>query len=127
MQYSVLESENGKYLIVKVIGKITIPVAIAFTLDAQRRSNETGIDRLLYDVTEAENVESAVDNFGLMYDELPKMKVKRTNKVILLTARDDHSHDFIETACRNAGYDVTISRDLKSAIAMIEEVKSESA
>jgi len=125
MTFTIEEAAAGTHLLIKVVGKITVPFAVEFIDAAHRAAEKKGITSLLYDVTEAENVESALENFGLVHDELPRLKVKRSTQIILLTALHDHSHDFIETASRNAGYNVTICRDWKSALQMVEARKPE--
>lgn len=42
--------------------------------------------------------------------------IDKKARVAILASPEDHSHDFVETATRNAGLDVTLFRDRGLAI-----------
>ncbi len=110
-------SPDGKYIIQKIIGEIDARIANALNQDLVEMDRRHNINRYLTDLTECRNVDSLVDNYNYAYRDLPSDPlIDRSARVALLVAPADHSHDFIETACRNAGFDVTLFRDRDEAI-----------
>jgi hypothetical protein len=115
--YSIYPSDDGKYIISKHWGVFTSDVLMQRIQEAHKLGEELGITRHLMDVTEARNVDSVTKTYRFAYKEIghyPGISLKV--KVAVLVSPEDHSHDFAETATRNAGQDITIFRDRESAV-----------
>jgi len=75
------------------------------------------IHRYLLDATDARNTESVMDGYDFAYRDMQVVDgIDPRARVALLVAPEDHSHDFIETTSKNAGFDVTLFRDAPSAL-----------
>ena len=116
MQYTISVSESGQYIVITVQGRLTIQLATEYTLEAHRRAAELGLTRFLVDARNAVNVESTVTNYEYAYHDLTKQQLNPNAGVALLVAPADHSHDFIETVSRNAGFNVRLFRDEAQAV-----------
>lgn len=121
MAYTITPSEENQYLICRVSGEITVSSAEQVTMELDRVSRERRIKRFLYDVREAKNVMSNFQNYDYAYKEMSKMNLQRDVRSAILTEPDDHSHDFVETVMRNAGYSVRLFRDRDTAVAWLCE------
>ena len=116
MSYTILPSDDRKYIVVTVEGSITRQIAMQHNLEAHALGKKLGIQRYLVDATKARNTESTLKGYQFAYEDMNETpEIDRDARVALLVAPDDHSHDFIETVSKNAGLDVTIFRDRKSA------------
>jgi hypothetical protein len=118
MEYSIVPSEDRKYIILTVKGEITREIAMQCNLEAHALGEELGIDRYLTDVTEARNNESVVEKYKFAYQDMQQHAgIDRRARVAMLVSPDDHSHDFVETVTRNSGLDVTLFRSREEATA----------
>ena len=69
------------------------------------------------DLVESKNVDSILDDYEFAYHDMQNTpEIERSARVAMLVSPDDHSHDFILTASRNAGQDVTRFIDRREAI-----------
>lgn len=115
--YKIYLSDDGKYIVSKHWGEITGDVLMQRIREAHEMGEALGITRHLMDVTEARNVDSVTKTYRFAYKEIGKYPgISMKVKVAVLVSPEDHSHDFAETATRNAGQDITIFRDRESAI-----------
>ena len=122
MPYTISQSTDGKYILMKVDGQLTRESAFEGVLEAHALGKKLGINRHLVDVTEARNVESPVAVYGFAYDDMAHLPdIDRYALAAILASPEDHSHDFIETVLRNAGINVTLFRDRRLAIRHLEE------
>ena len=110
-------SPDGKYIIQKIVGEINAEIALDLDRETNALGRRLGINSCLTDVTECRNVASIIDNYNFAYkDLLVDPGIDRLARVALLVDPQDNSHDFMETAARNAGFNVTIFRDREEAI-----------
>lgn len=116
MSYSITPSEDGKYIIIKVVGDMTGQSAIEQNLEAHSLGLKLGISRYLVDVTELKNTSSISENYKFAHNDMQNAEISRTACVVILTEPQDHSHDFIETLSRNAGFNTTIFKNRELAI-----------
>jgi hypothetical protein len=117
MSYEIHLSEDGKYIVTKHRGELTSELVIRGTLEAHALGKKLGITRHLMDVTEARNVDSATTTYEFANKEIPETPgIDLAVRVAVLVSPEDHTHDFSETATRNAGQDVTIFRNREAAI-----------
>jgi hypothetical protein len=110
-------SPDGKYIIQKIVGEIDARIANELNHDLVEMGRRHNINRYLTDLTECRNVDSVIDNYNYAYLDLPSVPaIDRSAQVALLVAAEDHSHDFVEITCQNAGFNVTLFRDRDAAI-----------
>jgi hypothetical protein len=121
MNYTVTPSGNGEYLVCRVSGKITAELARAFTMELDRQSHALNIKCFLTDVRNASNALSILENYDFAYQEMTDMNLQRDVRAAILVAPANHTHDFVETVERNAGYNVRLFRDEAKAIAWLSE------
>jgi hypothetical protein len=116
MGYEMSISENGKCLVLRVVETVTGPLARRLIKDGLDAVKSRGIRKVLLDVSKVPIVAGAVEQYQLAYDVAVSEKHPRDLKVAILAALDDHSHDFVETVFRNAGYNVALYRDRNAAM-----------
>jgi hypothetical protein len=117
MSYKIFLSEDEKYIITKHWGEITSDILLIRIQEAHALGDKLGITKHLMDVTEAKNVESVADTYNFANLDVRKYPgIKLNVRVAVLIDPDDHTHDFAETATRNAGQDVTIFTDRALAV-----------
>jgi hypothetical protein len=125
MNYTITTSENGKYLICRVSGEITVDIAREFTKELNRLSRSLNIKRFLNDVREAANALSTLQNYDFAYKDMAEMNLQRDACSAILVGPADRTHDFVETVTQNAGYNVRIFHDEAAAIAWLENDECE--
>ncbi|MFO7583870.1 MAG: hypothetical protein R6W69_03995 [Anaerolineales bacterium] len=109
-------SPNGKYILQKIVGEINAEIALELNRETHTLGHRPGVNRYLTDVTECRNTDTPLDNYNFAYSDMPdNPSIDRSARVALLVAPEDHSYDFVETACRNAGLNVTLFRDRDEA------------
>ena len=122
MHYTVIPSDDGKYVIVSVTGEVTTETAREYTVAANERASEWKLRNFLIDLRDAVNTQSTLTNYEYAYEEMPKQNLSTTARVALLVAPEDHSHDFIELVSRNAGYNVRLFRNADQAVAWLQKI-----
>ena len=120
MSYSISIPEGRRYVLMKASGPFTRDLAIETGLKAQALMRANGLVRALYDLRDAPNAEPTTINYYFAQSDLSEMRINRSARVALLVAPDDHSHDFVERAIREAGYTAELFRDEKAALAWLE-------
>jgi hypothetical protein len=109
MEYTITLSADGTFINLKVKGDITRRTAIEMDREAHALGRELKINKYLVDVTESRNTDSVSSNYEFAYTDLAKAKGMDESAIVaLLVSPGDHSHDFVETVCRNAGRNVKI-------------------
>jgi hypothetical protein len=121
MSYKVAISENGSFVICKVTGQFTADVAKQFTIEMDRVSRASGIKRFLTDVRNAPNVSDVFQNYSFVNTDMTELKLQKDVRSAILVSATDTSHDFVETASRNAGYNVRVFDDEGGAAAWLSE------
>ncbi len=121
MQYSVEIAEGGNYILCRAVGAITNENSHNFAIAEDRLSRETGVKRILVDLSEARNTMSVADKSAYAHKEMPAMNLQRDVRVAVLVAADDYSHDFIAVVAQNSGYNVHLFRNEAEAIAWLIE------
>jgi len=115
--YTIYPSEDGKYIVLEQRGELNGELATSRVQEAHRLGAELGITRYLVDLTEARNVNSVSKTYQYAYkDSKTSAGTNRNLRVSMLVKPEDHTHDFVETALRNAGHNVTLFRDRELAI-----------
>lgn len=114
--YSMGVSPDGVFLVVTVLGSLTAEEASRYTAEAKMLGNRLGIDRVLVDVTGAVNADFTEDSYDFAYRRLKQLSAGEASpRVATLVRPEDHSHDFVLLASRNAGFNVTLFRNREAA------------
>ena len=117
MNYSLAPSEDGKYIILTVRGEINRKIALQQNLEAHALGRKLGVNRYLVDVTAAKNTDTVKDSYDFAYTDMHITEgIDNTARVATVVSPDDHSHDFIETVCRNSGLNLTLFTDFEQAV-----------
>lgn len=115
MEYTITLSKDMTYIVQCMQGEFTAKAAMAVAEESHEKGRSLGINHYLVDARGARNVDSTIKNYEFAYTEVDPAKIDRTAVVALLVGADDTSHDFVETVLRNAGYNVTLFRNLRQA------------
>jgi hypothetical protein len=117
MEYVISISDNSRYIIIKVSGEMNGQIAMKYTEESHELAAVKGLDKFLVDLTDATNTLRVIENYEFAYDTVSASpKINKLAKVALLVAKDDHSHDFVETVSINAGLLVRLFRNHKAAL-----------
>lgn len=120
MDYKISLSESGNYVIIQVMQPMTSELGHRCGTDAARLAGEKKTNRFLFDLRESQNIQTVIKNYDFAYEGMMDFGFPRASISALLIKPGDKSHDFIETAFLNAGYNVKIFTNEKSAIAWLE-------
>jgi len=121
MHYTVKPSDDGKYVVVTIVGEVTTETAREYSAVANEKAAEWSLRHFLFDLRDAVNTQSTLTNYEYAYEEMPKQQLSTTARCALLVAPEDHSHDFVELIARNAGYNVRLFRNFDQAAAWIRK------
>jgi hypothetical protein len=116
MKYSIVLSEDGKYILLKVVGTISRLQVIECFVEMHLLGAEKGIDRYLIDFTECRNTDTVLRNYTLAYEDMKDSRINPQARSALLVSSFDHSHDFLETLLTNSGVDIILFHDLEPAL-----------
>ena len=106
MEYMISIAENRNYIIIKYFVPMTTEVALKSGPELERCATENGINRFLFDMWESPNIQSVTDNYYYANQDIQTFGFPRHSVSAFLIEPSDHSHDFITTALKNAGYTV---------------------
>lgn len=122
MGQNIYKPEEEDFLVLKIDGIINRKIAKQYFDEAHRKGTELGINKFLYDLTNATNTESNMDNYLFANSDIRNMgDIDLNTYVAMVVSSDDHSHDFIETVSRNAGLNVTLFRDYNKAVEYLKK------
>ena len=110
-------SDDSTYVILEIRGEINRQKALQYNLEAHKLGKEHGIRKYLVDLTNARNVDTVLNNYQFAYKDMRHTEgIDMTAIVAMVVALEDHTHDFIETAFKNSGFNVALFRDKQNAI-----------
>ncbi len=115
MSYSINVSDNGKYIVLKVVGTINRQLAVKYNLEAHALGKEKNIERFFLDFSECHNTDTVFRNYKYVYDDMQNPGINQKARTVMLVHPNDHSHDYIEAFFKNAGADFTLYTDRKLA------------
>ena len=122
MSYKISLSKDGNYIELELEGNITRESSMKPNLESHALGMKLGIHRYLVDATKARNIESVTENYQFAYKDMaPHPGIDRDAIAAFVVSPEDHSHDFIETVLRNAGFSATLFRDRALAIRFLLE------
>ena len=117
ISYTLTVSDDKTYILLEISGEISRESVLEPAIKAHILSHDLGIDNIFVDVTEAVNLDTISNDYGFAYEDLRKAPGANLNaRIAVLVRPDDHSHDFVETTMRNAGFDFKIFRDRGRAL-----------
>ena len=116
MTYSIEVSACGRYIHCRAHQPITATLAQDFLHDADTLGRARHVELFLLDVRCMPNVDTVLRNYKLAHEDMARLHFSRSASLAILASEGDHSHDFVETAVRNAGYDVRLFSDEATAI-----------
>ncbi len=119
MEYSIAPSDDGKYIILKVVGQFGRQQALAWHLEAHKMGQEVGIDRFLLDFYEGRNTDTVMRNYTFVSEDLHTPGINLQARIAMLVHPYDHSHDFIEALLHQEGVDIALFYDREPAIAFL--------
>jgi hypothetical protein len=110
-------SDDSSYIILEVTGDINRQNAMQYNLEAHKMGREQGIRKYLVDLTNARNTETVLNNYQFAYADMKHTEGIDISAIVATVVNpEDHSHDFIETAFKNSGLNLTLFRDKQKAI-----------
>ena len=116
MEFKLTISKNRKYLIIDVFNTITEELQRRFVEEGVETMKKNNIKNVLVDVNRVPNTANVYEKYKLAYYETDRLGYPRDGKIAVFVNPGDNSHDFIETAFRNAGYQCSIFKDKNSAV-----------
>ncbi len=123
-EYSIKPSEDHQYIILTVQGEFTAKTFMKCIVEAHTFGKEMGVRGYLVDVTDARNVDSALETQQFAYSDMKTTAGEDPfAKVAGLVSPGDHSHDFVETATSNAGMFLKLFTDRAEAVAYLLKKK----
>ncbi|MGD8911005.1 MAG: hypothetical protein PVF13_07355 [Chromatiales bacterium] len=120
MKYTISAAKDGDYILIVVQEVINRQIGIKVIQDSHALGDQLGIDKFLMDLTDAVNEDSTIDQYAFAHTDIPRTDgLNYFAKVAVLVDPADHSHDFIETVLRNAGFNVLLFHDRKEAMTFL--------
>jgi hypothetical protein len=124
MSYSFKISDDKQYILVKVVGEINRKIAFEMNVASHKFGREKGIKKYFIDLTESLNNESPFSSYDFANKDMKQSDQLDINAIVALYVdKDDHSHDFFETAAVNAGLSVKLFRNKQDAINYLKKTE----
>jgi hypothetical protein len=115
MDFKLCLATDGGHAIVTNYADVTLPSAVQRQRAMQAFSDEHKVTRFLIDTRGKRFVGGPVELYTFIRKTLLVEGYDVSWRVALVTSPDDNSHDFLETASQNAGYQVMVFKDFKNA------------
>lgn len=120
MSYTITIANSGDHIVIEVHGTIDRHIGTQWTAQAHSLGLKLGIHSYLVDVTDAVNTDSTIGQYNFANVDIPELETfDRFAKVAILANPEDHTHDFIETVCRNSGFNFRLFRTRDDALAFL--------
>jgi len=116
MEYDVKISEDETFVWQLPREDITVELACEMSADAIKLARSKNVHRFLSDVRGIRNISDPFKNYEFANKNVEQVGYRRYDKIAVLHDVDDHSHDFIETVSRNAGYSVRLFTKMQEAV-----------
>lgn len=121
MDCNISLDENLGCILIKFFNAMTSEVGARCGPEIVSLSEEKHIKRFLFDVREAPNIQSDVQNYNFATEGISEFGFPHDSRSAFLVKPDDTSHDFIETLFLNAGYRVKSFTDEEAAKAWLKK------
>jgi hypothetical protein len=106
MDYQISISQDEDYVLIKAFKPMTSEIARSMGPEAAELGEKHDIHKYLFDVRDAPNIQSVAKNYTFAYKELPETAFPKSSISAFLISEGDRSHEFIELAFKNAGYQI---------------------
>jgi hypothetical protein len=117
MHHKIKISDDNKYIILEVEDDIINEKMIKCIEKAHQLGMEKDIHFYFVDLRMSKNIDSVTNNYTFAYEKSKEpLDFDNKAKVVMLADPSDHSHDFVETVLRNAGFQVKLFKDYSEAI-----------
>jgi len=120
MEYEITISKTRSYIAIIFYSPMTTDVAFCSGPELVRLAIESNINRFLFDLRQAPNVQSTADNYFFANRDIEDFSFPRASMSAFLVREDDTSHEFITLAFLNAGYIVKLFTEEAAAVAWLE-------
>lgn len=120
MHYELEVIARHGYVRATVTSDITRTIAAQMAANVTQRFQAENLDAALIDVRNSRNIDVASQNFHFANQDAPALDLRKTDRIAILAAAADDSHDFIELVMRNTGYNVRLFRDEEEALAWLK-------
>ncbi len=120
MEYEISISKTCNHIIIRFYAPMTTALACRCGPELVHLASENNIDRFLFDVRHATNIQSHANNFFFANKDIMSFGFPRASRSAFLVRPGDTSHDFITTAFLNAGYSVKLFSDEEEAVTWLE-------
>ncbi|MAR89345.1 MAG: STAS/SEC14 domain-containing protein [Pseudomonadota bacterium] len=127
MNFELSVNAAERYVEVIVRSDMTRSLATEVSQRAQQAMRQHKLAATLIDLRTSRNVEQAPQNYFFVHEDASMLELSQSDRIALLVAPEDHSHDFVEMVLRNAGFSVRLFRDEAAARAWIRENPESSA
>ena len=104
MDYQIEPSKENGFVKIKVYKSITADLEKFFAKEAIDVACRNRLLNYYVDVRGVPNVANTLDQYRLAYENMNNFGLDGKSKIAVVHSQNDHSHDFIETVFRNAGY-----------------------
>ena len=122
MRFEISIVKRKKYLNIRVNEGVTSDLFKEFIEETANNSNQSGINKFLFDLRHAPNQTSPIVYYNFIYDKSKKLGFKPGSKHALLVSLENRNdYSFVETVLLNAGYQGKIFTDENDAIEWIEK------
>lgn len=105
---------------VRVHDSLTMELVLEILSDTSASAKVEGIKGLLFDTREVVSLLGPMASYEIAYTRLEQLGFPRNCLWAILTARDDETHNFMETVARNAGYRCRLFSSEPEALAWLE-------
>jgi hypothetical protein len=116
MSFKITISENGKYIIGKVEGRLNREIAQQLAKEYVKLITSTGIKRILNDVRGVPDAMGILNGYEYAYKDVNTLGLPRDIRAAIVADEDDFSHDFQEIVARNAGYILKVFHSFEQAV-----------
>jgi hypothetical protein len=116
MDYQVKLSDDGQFVWATFYQSVTMDLAQQVSQEAIQLARLHTASKFLHDVRGYENKDSVIKNYTYAYKTAAAIGYQNKDAIAILHDRDDHSHDFMETVARNAGFTLKLFTELDKAI-----------
>jgi hypothetical protein len=121
MAYEIVLSENRKYMIIKLSGKVTGELAWTFSLEVVKKGYQQGIYGFLFDIQEVVSVDFSALHRTFTFGRLNELEMCKTNRFALLRKPHELSHDLLVGDANENGYNACVFTDRDEAVVWLEE------
>jgi len=119
--FTITVAPSGGYLYVRYFVPVTRELARQLATAVSEKIAQAPCNACLVDVRGIPNISSISDNYAFATQDLAEFAALRHMRLAILINLAEDTHDFPQTAMRDAGYDVRLFSDEQKAIAWLEE------